>query len=72
MKNNTQLRAGTQDFWDKAVLAAISGMAGQPDYNIDFPDSLVSDATRIADVVTEAREQRLSPASETREDECGM
>lgn len=72
MKNNTQLRAGAQDFWDKAVLAAISGMAGQPDYNIDFPDSLVSDATRIADVVTEAREQRLSPASETREDECGM
>lgn len=69
MKNNTQLRAGAQDFWDKAVLAAISGMAGQPDYNIDFPDSLVSDATRIADVVTEAREQRLPqapPAPETR------
>lgn len=62
MKNNTELRAGTQDFWDKAVLAAISGLSGDSQYGVNFPDSLVNDAVRIADAVTEAREQRLPPA----------
>lgn len=48
-----------QEFWDDAILAAVSNMAGHPDYGDEFPDMLVNDAERIADALTARRQVRL-------------
>jgi len=47
-----------QEFWDDAILAAVSNMAGRRDYGHDFPEMLVNDAERIADALTERRRSR--------------
>lgn len=47
-----------QEFWDAAILAAVSNMAGRRDYGHDFPEILVNDAERIADALTERRRLR--------------
>ena len=49
-----------QEFWDDAILAAVSNMAGHPDYGDEFPDMLVNDAERIADALTARRQRRVT------------
>ena len=48
-----------QEFWDDAILAAISNMAGRSDYGHDFPDMMINDAKRIADALVERRSERV-------------
>lgn len=48
-----------REFWDDALLAALTALAGQEAYGTEFPDALIEDATRIADAACEARDKRL-------------
>ena len=48
-----------QEFWDDAILAAISNMAGRAEYGHEFPDMMINDAKRIADALVERRSERI-------------
>jgi len=61
-----------QEFWDDAILAAVSNMAGRRDYGVaDFPNAMINDAERIADVLTERRSERLAASKKSLYDYYG-